>query len=277
MRVAVLLLAVGGVSAAGLGWHWHGQIAAAEQRWRSLTQERAALWALAPVPSDANEQALRRELAATEQWIATRRAGVAAAAGAELEAPENYFDLATRIAGWRQQAQQAHVELRATERFGFSSYAEAAPAPAVARAVRRQCRQLEPVLAALFAASPSRLHGVQRQNPRVGPEGGTMTEATEAPEDFFASGRSRDAAVRAGPVAVAGEEFRFEFTGSTQTLRSFLKALAGQKPVAVVREVSVAPEAGVETVGTSLPQASRFTVVVECLREENGSVGGEKS
>lgn len=294
---ALWLVACAAVATTGWweGWTWRGRHRRAEARLVGVLGERAQLAAEVPAPTEENGRVLAATLAQAEARAAELRAiwrapeGEAFAEAAPARPMEAYFALAAMDERIRAAAVRAQVALRPEEHFGFASHAHEGPAGEILPVVHRQRQVIEHLLLKLLEARPQAVLGVQREQPReilrrraaVGTGAVPLTEesgrAAEVATDFFVPEPAGSA--RLGGL-VEGESYRVEFTGQTQTLRTWLNALADGRAPLTVRGVEVeagpppapaagAGGAGVEPAAAPVPvvtnNISKFAVVVETV------------
>ena len=263
-------------------------LAALEQR----KQERLQFSRKLPALSKESEQAIGREIAASQDYLAGLRASLSDGGNGLVAVPppttalEAYFDLAAFVERARQLALDAQVLIRPDERFAFGSHRRQGPETALVPAVFRQRQRLEYLVGTLIAARPQALLAMQRERPRIGRqpgsrnpadhEGGVSAAGTgSGPEDDFLVFDGRLSLRLPGQVEC--DAFRLEFTGQTHSLRTFLNRLAVSQQPYFVRCVEAEPLGLGAPVGSSSSPAgggpvplvaqnfSRFAVVVEYL------------
>jgi hypothetical protein len=252
------------------------------QRW----QERDWLAAQSPALSETNTSALGADVTAAEensaalrQALAGRERRLESAPGRPLDA---YFAIAATVERLRALAIRQQVALRPDERFEFASYVNEGPETNVLPGVHLQRFVIDHLVTSLLEARPRALLSVQRERPVPSSERiarqmpGTSVEATAVSRiggvtaDFFTP--AAQLRLRS-PGLIDTEAFRIEFSGQTQTLRTFLNEIAGFRLPLVVRSVEVEPlAAGADGAGAGEPGAavplvvqsvSKFAVVVE--------------
>lgn len=257
---------------------------------RQRQEERDWLARQKPAPTQENTEAIAADVAGAEKrlnelrkTIGDRKRGLSAAPKRPTDA---YFALASFVEKARALAVRQQVEVRADERFGFSTYANVGPDTDLLAAVHRQRWVIESLVESLLESRPRSILSVQRELPRrknaasasaandgeSSATGGRVAEerVTGDARDFF----EMDPQLRLStPGLVESEAFRLEFTGQTQSLRGFLNSLAAFKLPLVVRSVQVSPlppesslaeraaaEAAVPLVAQNF---SKFAVVIE--------------
>jgi len=274
--------------------HWQEQARRAAAGLQQRKQERDWLAGQSPALSEQNGAAIAAELATAERELAELRRQLAGRPG-WLPAPPSrpidaYFALASFVEQMRAFAVRQQVALRPEERFGFATYANEGPEPDLIAAVHQQRVVIQHLLELLFEAQPRALVAVQRERPltnaqreaRRNPSAreGTAASAAAAPlprgggqaGDFF----TLDARlILPAESWLENTGFRVEFTGQTQTLRSFLNSLAAYQLPLIVRSVEVEPlppAAGGEeppSPGAPVPLVannfSKFAVTLECV------------
>jgi len=255
-------------------------------------EERAWLGRQSPALSEANEQAIVRDLAQAVQVRADLRLALQGRDPKILATPppakpiEAYFDIAAFVEKMRATAARARVMIKPGERFGFASHANEGPEADLVPAVFRQRLVTQYLVEALLEARPRLLVSVQRERPLTAAQrdlrnqpGQAKATAPAAPNgaggvaaDFFEFDAPSSLRV---PGGVESEAFRLEFTGHTPALRAFLNSLAALPLRVIVRRVEVEPLLG-ETVSPAAPAAgaavplvtqslSKFAVIVECV------------
>ncbi|MFZ5494100.1 MAG: hypothetical protein ACOZE5_02025 [Verrucomicrobiota bacterium] len=274
------LFIVAGLSAAAVAGETRLLSLARERAGRALgaleqkKQERDRLARQSPVPSEESERAIAADLAAVRVRLAELRDSLQPRPPAPLAGPvpaqpmDAFFELANLVEKARAQAIATHVTLRPEERFGFTAYANAGPAPDLLAPVHRQQRAVQSVLEPLFESRPLALLGVRRAPPPAALQAGRS-----AGEDFFTI--EPGLSVRAAGL-VDTEPVRLEFTGQTSTLRALLNGLAVLRHPVVVRSVEVEPlppaDGGrvVAEAGAPVPvvrrSLSKFAVTVEFVQ-----------
>jgi hypothetical protein len=249
-------------------------------------QERDWLAAQSPSLNETNASALAANVTAAEASLAALRQALKGRERRFEPAPvrslDAYFAIAATVERLRVLAVRQQVALRPDERFGFASYANEGPDTDVLPGVNRQHWVIDHLVTTLFEARPRALLAVQRERPlpageraaRQGP--GSAAEATAAARlgvvaaDFFTP--AAQLRLRS-PGLIDTEAFRIEFSGQTQTLRTFLNEIAGFRLPLVVRSVEVEPlaadanGAGAGEPGAAVPlvvqNVSKFAVVLE--------------
>ncbi len=248
-------------------------------------QERDWLAKQAPALSEENASAIEADVVTAERNLVILRAGLQGKGRWLGEPPKRpidaYFGLAAFVERMRVLAVRQQIVLRPDERFGFAIYASEGPEGDYLFSVHRQCTIVEHLVESLFEARPRALLAVKREHPltetkrvaqRAARDSGVVRvegPSGQASDFFDADPQLR---LRAADL-VESEAFRLEFTGQTQTLRTFLNTLAALALPLVVRSVEVEPlpavvgqvtEAGF---GAAVPlvvqNLSKFTVVVE--------------
>ncbi|HLP02769.1 MAG TPA: Amuc_1100 family pilus-like protein [Opitutaceae bacterium] len=184
--------------------------------------------------------------------------------GAEVDRLGAYAELVAYVERCRAAAEAAGVTIEPGERFGFSRYAQEAPAAEEVTEVLAQKQVLERVLGALFAAGPERLHGASREA-----TGGSAAERVGAEWCRLEATRSVGVAQLVMTRAV-----RVTFDADTTCLRRFLNRLACESGF-VVREVGAASREDKRS-GVTRPdlQAAvrRFSVTLEAVEIAMGGV-----
>lgn len=269
-------------------WLWRDSRMQADRALTGLErkkQERAVLAAQTPALSEANEQAIGRDLAQTAKVLLNLRAALQPRDSPTppvllpTKPSDVYFDIAAFVEKCRALAARARVAIKPDERFGFATHANEGAEADLLPAVFRQRRAAQLLVEALLEAHPHTLLGVQRERPLTAAQRARRnTPGEPAPPgagqgaDFFEL--EAQSSVRV-PGRVESEAFRLEFTGQTPALRTFLNSLATAPVPVIVRRVEVerlptelspgtAPVAGapVPLVAQNL---SKFAVVVECV------------
>ncbi|MDI1249922.1 MAG: Amuc_1100 family pilus-like protein [Lacunisphaera sp.] len=296
----VVLLGLG-VLAAAEGWLWFRSreqaltsLAALEQK----KHERDWLVGQSPALSEANEQAIVRDLAHTRKVIGALRAALAGREGGVMASPPEksidlFFDLAGFVEKTRALAARVQVATKPGESFGFAAHTHEGPEAGLVPAVFRQRVVAQYLVEALIEARPQSLLAVQRERPLTAAQRTERNQPspTGAPPFTAPVGRGGQAedflefdpalSVRR-PGQVDSDAFRLEFTGQTAALRTFLNTLATFRLPVIVRSVEVEPLAtGAAPVGpgAASPPAgapvplvaqnsSRFAVTVEYVLPE---------
>lgn len=258
-------------------------------------QERDWLGRQSPALSEANAQALDRDLAQAIKVLGGLRTALQGRDPKILETPppakpiDAYFDIAAFVEKMRATAARARVMIKPDERFGFATHANEGPEADLVPGVFRQRLVSQYLVEALLEARPRVLVSVQRERPLtaaqralrnpIGREGTTQASPAASASgsggvaaDFFEFDAASSLRV---PGRVESLAFRFEFTGQTPALRAFLNSLAALPLPIIVRRVEVEPLAGEATPTAALaPGApvplvaqnlSKFAVVVECV------------
>lgn len=302
----VVLLGLG-VLAAAEGWLWSRHYRESRRTLAALAQkrqERDWLAGQSPALSEANEQAITRDLANTQKVLAALRAALGGREGGAIAPPpakaiDLFFDLAAFVEKARELAARAHVTTKADERFGFASHAHEGPAAELVPAVFRQGVVVQYLVEALIEARPQALLAVQRERPltaarrvernQPSPPGAaplaSPVAASAKGEDFLEFNPALSVRV---PGQVDSDAFRLEFTGQTAALRTLLNTLATFKLPVIVRSVEVeplateaapvgpGPDAASLPAGAPVPlgaqNSSRFAVIVEYVLPEPGPV-----
>ena len=282
-------------------WLWAREREQARRALVALEQkklERDRLARQTPALSEANEQAIARDLANTRLVLAALRATLRAALPGPDEtfpAPASpaksidlYSDIAAFVEKTRALATHAQVKIRPDEHFGFATHATGGPAADLIPAVFRQRIEGQYLLEGLLESRPRALLAVQREHPLSAAQRAQRNQPVQPGVPAFAipAGNNGVAAdffdldgrlsVRV-PGYVDSDAFRLEFTGETATLRAFLNHLATFPLPVIVRSVEVEPmTVGIRVTdqvappsdaGTSVPlvsqSLSRWAVVVE--------------
>lgn len=290
--VVWLVACAAGAAAGGWEWRtWRERHRRAEARLAGVEGERAQLAAAVPAPTEENGRVLAATLAQAEARAAELRAVWRAPDGEAFAGPapdrpmDAYFALEAMAERVRTAAVRAQVALRPEESFGFASHAHEGPASDILPVVHRQRQVVEHLLRTLLEARPQAILGVRRERPReilrrrAGAAGAGLVAAESGREamvaaDFFTPEAVGSVRV---PGLVEGEAYRVEFTGQTQTLRTWLNALADGRAPLAVRGVEVeagpAPAPGEEG-AVADPTApvplvtnnfSKFAVIVETV------------
>jgi hypothetical protein len=158
-----------------------------------------------------------------------------------------FFNIATFVELMRDNALAAKIKIKADERFGFTTYANAGPERELIPQVYRQRQVAEYLLGALFKAAPSELVSLQRERPAdsggnpakpsaPAARSGSTTVGTNI--DYFDMDSRITARV---PGFVGASAFRLTFIGDTASLRTLLNKLATFELPLVVRGVEVDP------------------------------------
>lgn len=300
----IVLLGLG-VLAATEGWLWSRHYQESRRALAALAQkkqERDWLAGQSPALSEANEQAIGRDLAHTHKTIAALRAALAGREGGVIAPPpakaiDLFFDLAAFVEKTRALAARAQVATRPDERFGFATHAHEGPEAGLVPAVFRQRVVLQYLVEALIEARPQSVLAVQRERPLTAaqrmernqpsspgapPPAAPVARGGEA-EDFH---EFDPALLVRKPGQMDSDAFRLEFTGRTSALRTFLNTLGSFKLPVIVRSVEVEPLAPVAApvlpADASPPSgapdplvaqnSSRFAVTVEYVLPEPGPV-----
>ncbi len=274
------LIAALGLAAVGSCWCIYERSQEAQKSAKALAKKRAELIALVtstPAPSAENQAAIKSDLLRSEAALGQMRdelkgrgpaaesllkARAAYGAAASLKAKERsnalreaklpfepthlFFNIATFVEKMREAAQTANIKIKADERFGFTSYANAGPERELIPVVYRQRQVAEYLLGALIEAKPSELVALQRELPQgkvdlaaVKPAStSTRGAAPVANPDLFEIDPRITARV---PGFVDASAFRLSFIGETAALRSLLNKLATFELPLVVRSVEVDP------------------------------------
>ncbi|MDB6114389.1 MAG: hypothetical protein JWQ62_1334 [Lacunisphaera sp.] len=291
--VLLLLAALLGMEA----WLWTRGRQTARRALAALEekkQERDWLARQSPALSEANEQAIARDLAAMQQQLEALRSalhgkGALLAGPPPAKAVDLFFDLAGFVEKTRTLAARAQVMLQPDERFGFATHANEGPEPDLVPAVWRQRIVGQYLVETLVESRPRALLRVQRERPLTAVQRAARNQplpasANPVPGDAPAAGTGGQPAdffefdpqlsVRV-PGEIESDAFRLEFTGQTAALRAFLNNLATFKLPLVVRSVDVQPLAAEATTpdvpsvaaGAPVPlvsqSLSKFAVVVE--------------
>ncbi len=237
----------------------------------------------------ADEEEARRTVAQTEAALAGGASHVrtAMAGNDPGSRTDAYFELAAFGERMRELARSLGVTVAPdAAHFGFSAYANEAPAAGHLAAVFRQRVVGEQLVRVLLESGPRALLAIKRERPRdeveqaaritaAGGRGGeeagrSRAQSVNGPDYFEPEPRL---SVRA-PGAVETMAFRFTFTGRTAALRAFLSRIGSGELSILVRSVEVEPvtggEAGnvVREAAVRRPPASGGSSFV--LRENNG-------
>jgi hypothetical protein len=244
-----------------------------EAKLKAKTSELMNMATLAPAPTKDVAAAIEADLAKGLRALATMRAelsghGPAAERMASAKVPairtDAFFDLATFVEKTRELAKKLEIDVRPeAARFGFATYANAAPEVDRIAPVFHQRQVAQYLLESLFEAKPRALLSVQRERTLTKTEreardaaiaalngapidGSTVLPGSAEPEgpDFFelnpgVSARAKD--------YLDTTAFKIAFTGQTASLRAFLNKLAGFELPVLVREVEVEPAPPEET------------------------------
>ena len=193
------LLAALGLTAVGSGYCIYERSQAAHVTAKALAKKRFELTALTssqPTPSEDNKTLVKTDLLSCKAALSQMRAelkGSGPAAEALLKAKAAYaqastlksderskllreskvpfepthlfFNIATFVELMRDNAQAAKIKIKADERFGFTTYANAGPDRELIPQVYRQRQVAEYLVGALFSAAPSELVSLQRERP----------------------------------------------------------------------------------------------------------------
>ena len=274
------LIAALGLAAVGSGWCIYERSQTAHSSAKALAKKRLELTALTssqPTPSEENKALVNTDLTRSIAALGQMRAelkGSGPAAEALLKAKATYaqastlkpderskllreakvpfepthlfFNIATFVELMRDNAQAAKIKLKADERFGFTTYANAGPERDLIPQVYRQRQVAEYLLGALFQAAPSELVSFQRERPvdsvhstkPTTPSSHSGTAAPATNNDLFEMDPRITARV---PGFVDASAFRLTFIGDTASLRALLNKLATFELPLVVRGVEVDP------------------------------------
>ena len=280
------LLAALGLAAVGSGWCIYERSQTAHSSAKALAQKRLELTALTssqPTPSEENKTLVNADLIRSIAALSQMRAelkGSGPAAEALLKAKAAYalastlksderakllreakvpyepthlfFNIATFVELMRDNAQAAKIKIKADERFGFTTYANAGPERDLIPQVYRQRQVAEYLVGALIQAAPSELVSLQRERPTdpstpVKPSAQPARSAASsiaANNDLFEMDPRITARV---PGFVDAAAFRLTFIGDTASLRALLNKLATFELPLVVRGVEVEPIIKVQT------------------------------
>lgn len=230
-----------------------------------------------PAPNDQNLRAAREDFAQNAEVLATMLRvlnvtgpdDLAFFQGEPTTRPDAWFEISQFVDRMTSEARKTNVALNPDERFGFATYTFEGPEMPYVRGVYRQHRIVEYLLGKLFAARPSALLGVQREQPLVqaDPEA-PAPKPGAAPVRAPSSGSGTadngeifviDPQVSARTTGyVDTMAFRIKFSGQTTSLRGFMNALAAPDIPLVVRSVEVVENANqTDRTGTSAPVADR--------------------
>lgn len=288
--IAVLLLCAAGVAVEiHFLWKWREEVRRGQMQLRQRQQERDWLASQQPALSEDNAEAIAADLAAAEKQLAGVRAELHGRGGWRTKPParstDAFFAIASFVEQMRALAVRQQIALRPEERFGFASYANEGPDADLLPAVHEQRVVVQHLLETLFEARPRALVAIQRERPLTAAqrEARRTGEASAAPSagrtsgaaaDFF----SLDPRLRLNAPGLAdGSGYRVEFTGQTQTLRTFLNSLQAYRLPLIVRSVEVEPlpvPASVPDAEVPAPNApvplvtnnlSKFAVTLECV------------
>ena len=241
-----------------------------ERQWRTLTATEAPP---APAQIQAAEAALaeaRSSFAELSVQLATEEPE--APPGGPATRTEAFFRIAGFCRCMRERMQQAGVELRPDEQFGFAAYAGVPPPAELMAAVERQERIAAALLDRLAAAHPRQLLALQRTRPDAKAEPPPGRKPAAGDSDGFALEPGLSVAEKG---LVTSDGFRLVFVGRTPALRKFLNGLAASDLPIVVRSVAVEPAGAAASkrgsavggaeplVLVARPEDSRFTVTVE--------------
>lgn len=275
------LLAALGLAAVGSGWCIYERSQTAHSSAKALAKKRLELTALTssqPTPSEANKALVNADLARSISALGQMRAelkGSGPAAEALLKAKAAYgstssltpdertkllreakvpyepthlfFNIATFVESMREKAQAEKIKIKADERFGFTTYANAGPERELIPQVYRQRQVAEYLLGALFQAAPSELVSLQRERPADSGGNPAKPSAPAARSGSTAVGTNidyfdMDSRITARvPGFVGASAFRLTFIGDTASLRTLLNKLATFELPLVVRGVEVDP------------------------------------
>lgn len=261
--VSLAVLGLAGAAGAADAWQQARRLGRAE----ALRAQRR-LELLAPQTRPEMVAAAAEEAARAQEQLRRARAswpGFAAADGPLPDRLGAYAALAAFVERSRAAAKAAEVAIAKDECFGFARHQHEAPAAGEVATVSAQLEAVERVLAALLAASPSRLLAVWREDPQsVG------CTPVRAGAEWCSLDLVRSVRV---PELAQTRVVRVAFVGTTGVLRAFLNGLA-RAPALVVREVMVAKpdERGEATRGRE-PGCRRFTVTLEAVAIAGG-IGG---
>jgi len=286
------LIAALGLAAVGSGWCIYERSQTAHSSAKALAKKRfelAALTSSQPMPSEENKLLVNTDLTRSIAALGQMRAelkGSGPAAEALLKAKAAYaiadtlksderskmlreakvpyepthlfFNIATFVELMRDNAQAAKIKIKADERFGFSTYANAGPERELIPLVYRQRQVAEYLLVALFHAAPSELISFQRERPAdsvnpAKPSSPSSRSGTAAPatnNDLFEMDSRITARV---PGFVDASAFRLTFIGDTASLRALLNKLATFELPLVVRGVEVDPIIKVQVAEKAAP------------------------
>ncbi|MCC6416042.1 MAG: hypothetical protein IT582_09040, partial [Opitutaceae bacterium] len=237
---AVLLVA-GLLSVSGLGWWWwqQGAMQKTTRQIEVLQREAISLAQAEPAPREEVARELERESAHRESELVSlkiRRFAWLKSEAQRLPVDRRaaYFDLVAYRQRLTALAKQAQVELNRDETFGYPAYLNEGPAEADITSVFQQRIGLEQVLSSLLRCHPLALLEVERLPEPV------VAETQQGRK--FGSNHSLPTALalRRGGV-LSTQRFAVRFTGRTETLRSWLNALAVADLPVVARNVSVQP------------------------------------
>lgn len=175
---------------------------------------------------------------------------------------DGFIAIAGTVETLRRLATAQEVSIAPGEFFGFATYAHQGPKESDLSAVHQQTGLTRLLGEKLLAARPGSLVAVRRERPspdgRPGPD--------EVAADFFQLDSRLDLRL---PGLIDGRAIRFEFTGPTTVLRTFLQSLAESPEPLLVRCVeveSLPPSAKLRAKG------AKIGVVVELAK--SGLVGG---
>jgi hypothetical protein len=229
-------------------------------------QERDRLSLQSPAPTLENERAIATALADAQQALALLRdelgenKTLATTPAGSIEA---FFDLSRFVEETRQKARDAKIAMKPAEHFGFASYANEGPAPALVPVVHRQRAAAGCIMDALIQARPLALLAVRRNQPGVAGD----DKQSVSSEDYFVLPPHRSLRE---PGLIDSDAFRVEFSGQTAVLRQFLNGMKNAPLTMVVRSVEVEPFRGTTTsprqadpVALHRPQVSKFAVTLE--------------
>ena len=274
------LIAALGLAAIGSCWCIYERSQAAQKSAKALAKKRAELSALVtsvPAPSLDNQNAIKADLVRSEAALGqmraelkgsgpaaesllkaraaysstaslkvTERSAVLREAKLPFEPTHLFFNIATFVEKMREASQTAAIKIKADERFGFTTYANAGPERDLIPVVYRQRQVAEYLMGALIEAKPTELVALQRELPLAKADQaaaksatpGTRGAAPVANPDLFEIDPRITARV---PGFVDASAFRLSFIGETTALRSLLNKLATFELPLVVRSVEVDP------------------------------------
>lgn len=287
------LLAALGLAAVGSGWCIYERSQAAHSSANTLAKKRLELTALTssqPTPSEANKALVNADLTRSIAALGQMRAelkGSGPAAEALLKAKAAYgstssltpdertkllreakvpyepthlfFNIATFVELMRDNALAAKIKIKADERFGFTSYANAGPERDLIPQVYRQRQVAEYLLGALFQAAPSELVAFQRERPASSSPASSSKPVSQSSRSATAPATNNDLfevdprITARVPGFVDASAFRLTFIGDTDSLRALLNKLATFELPLVVRSVEVDPIVKAQVVERATP------------------------
>jgi len=200
-----------------------------------------------PAPTGENLEALKDEKnkfssAADELASALGNLGTLGVKASELEqeSQDFYFELVAMIEGFRTRAAESGIQLDPSENFGFDDMVRSGHGPSEAdlRSAVTQRKAIAYLVGRLLVSEPDELIAVQRERAN-----GQRTRSARAVRGWSTGDRFEiDNRLTTGVSGeVDAEAFRLVFSGTTDSLRTFLKSLARSKEPILVRSVEVRP------------------------------------